>query len=203
MPIATRLTELLGVTHPIMLAPMDIVADGRLAATVSWAGGFGIIGGGYGDEAWLTREMNAAGDARVGVGFITWSMAKQPRLLDLVLERRPPAVMLSFGEVKPHADKIKRAGTDLSGSDARTGEGCCCKRCGYPCCSRRGGRRPRYSPGYLPPRSSCRRCGAWHPSRCSRRHRRWPRARGSPYARSRRCAGWHPFLRDAGGGRFV
>ncbi len=113
MPIATRLTELLGVTHPIMLAPMDIVADGRLAATVSRAGGFGIIGAGYGDEAWLTREMNAAGDARVGVGFITWSMAKQPRLLDLVLERRPPAVMLSFGDVKPHADKIKRAGALL------------------------------------------------------------------------------------------
>ena len=96
-----------------MLAPMDLVADGRLAATVSRAGGFGIIGGGYGDEAWLTREMDAAGAARVGVGFITWSIAKQPRLLDLVLERRPPAVMLSFGEVKPHADKIRRAGALL------------------------------------------------------------------------------------------
>jgi hypothetical protein len=64
MPIATHLTELLGATHPIMLAPMDIVADGRLAATVSRAAGFGIIGAGYGDEAWLVREMNAAGDAR-------------------------------------------------------------------------------------------------------------------------------------------
>ena len=110
MSITTRLTELLGVKHPIMLAPMDIVADGRLAASVSRAGGFGIIGGGYGDEAWLTREMDAAGDARVGVGFITWSMAKKPRLLDLVLERRPPAIMLSFGDVEPHAGKIKRAG---------------------------------------------------------------------------------------------
>jgi nitronate monooxygenase len=113
MSIATRLTMLLGVKHPILLAPMDLVADGRLAATVSRAGAFGIIGGGYGDEAWLAREMDAAGDARVGVGFITWSMAKRPRLLDLVLERRPPAIMLSFGEVGPHADKIKRAGAML------------------------------------------------------------------------------------------
>ena len=110
MSITTRLTELLGIKHPIMLAPMDIVADGRLAASVSRAGGFGIIGGGYGDEAWLTREMDAAGDARVGVGFITWSMAREPRLLDLALERRPPAIMLSFGDVEPHAGKIKRAG---------------------------------------------------------------------------------------------
>ncbi len=110
MPISTRLTELLGVQHPIVLAPMDLVADGRLAAAVSRAGGFGILGGGYGDEAWLAREMDAAGGARVGVGFITWAMAKQPRLLDLVLERRPPAVMLSFGDVRPHAARIKRAG---------------------------------------------------------------------------------------------
>ncbi len=113
MTIATRLTERLGIRHPIMLAPMDLVADGKLAATVSRAGGFGIIGGGYGDEAWLKRELDAAGDARIGVGFITWSMAKQPRLLDLVLERKPAAVMLSFGEVKPHAAKIKKSGALL------------------------------------------------------------------------------------------
>src|SRR5262245_9518642 len=113
MAISTRLTTLLGVEHPILLAPMDIVADGRLAAEVARAGGFGIIGGGYGDAAWLAREMDAAGDAGVGVGFITWSMAKQPSLLDLALERKPPAIMLSFGEVRPHADKIKRAGAKL------------------------------------------------------------------------------------------
>jgi nitronate monooxygenase len=107
--ISTRLTELLRIEHPILLAPMDLVADGQLAAAVSRAGGFGIIGGGYGDEAWLKREMDAAGDARIGVGFITWSMARRPQLLDMVLERRPPAVMLSFGDVQPHAEKIKRA----------------------------------------------------------------------------------------------
>ena len=110
MPIATRLTELLRLEHPILLAPMDVVADGKLAATVSKAGGFGIIGGGYGNEEWLTRELDAASGARVGVGFITWSMAKNPRLLDLALERKPPAIMLSFGDVKPHAGKIKHAG---------------------------------------------------------------------------------------------
>jgi len=110
MTIATRITELLKVQHPILLAPMDLVADGKLAAIVSKAGGFGIIGGGYGNEEWLKRELDAAGDARVGVGFITWSMAKTPRLLDLALERKPVAVFLSFGDVKPHADKIKKAG---------------------------------------------------------------------------------------------
>lgn len=113
MPLKTRLTELLGIEYPILLAPMDMISDGRLAAAVSRAGGFGIIGGGYGDDAWLTREMDAAGVVPVGVGFITWSLAKSPRLLDVVLERRPPAIMLSFGEVAPHAERIKAAGARL------------------------------------------------------------------------------------------
>ena len=113
MPISTRITGLLRCEHPILLAPMDVVADGKLAATVSRAGGFGIIGGGYGNEQWLTRELDAAGDARIGVGFITWSMAKNPRLLDIALERKPAGIMLSFGDEKPHAGKIKRAGALL------------------------------------------------------------------------------------------
>lgn len=113
MPITTRITEMLGIEHPVLLAPMDLVADGALAAAVSDAGGLGFIGGGYGDADWLTREMDAAGPSRVGVGFITWSMARHPAVLDMVLERRPPAVMLSFGPVAPHADRIKRAGARL------------------------------------------------------------------------------------------
>ncbi len=110
MAISTRLTEKLGVRHPVLLAPMDKISDARLAAAVSRAGGFGIIGGGYGDEEWLRRELTAAGEARVGVGFITWAMAKRPQLLDIALEHGPPAVMLSFGETRPHIGKIKRAG---------------------------------------------------------------------------------------------
>jgi len=96
-----------------MLAPMDVVADARLTAAVSVAGGFGILGGGYGNEEWLTRELNLLGTLKApyGVGFITWSMAKQPKLLDLVLERKPAAVMLSFGDPTPFIERVKRAGT--------------------------------------------------------------------------------------------
>ena len=113
MAIHTALTDTLDIRHPVLLAPMDLVADGKLAAAVSSAGGFGILGGGYGDETWLKKELDVAGKARVGVGFITWSMARQPRLLDVTLERKPAAVMLSFGDPAPHADRIKRAGALL------------------------------------------------------------------------------------------
>ncbi|HUV58083.1 MAG TPA: nitronate monooxygenase [Acidimicrobiales bacterium] len=40
----TRLTEILGIEHPVMLAGMGGVAYGRLAAAVSEAGGYGCLG---------------------------------------------------------------------------------------------------------------------------------------------------------------
>lgn len=113
MRLQTRLTERLGIEHPILLAPMGVMAGGRLAAAVSAAGGLGLIGGGYGDAAWLEQQFAAAGEARVGCGFITWSMARSPELLEQVLARRPAALMLSFGEVQPHAARIKAAGVPL------------------------------------------------------------------------------------------
>jgi nitronate monooxygenase len=107
--ITTPVTQLLGINHPILLAPMANVTDARLVAAVDAAGGFGILGGGYGEEQWLVRELDLLdrSKARFGVGFITWSLAKQPRLLDLALERRPAAVMLSFGSPTPFIDRIK------------------------------------------------------------------------------------------------
>ena len=58
MSITTPVIDLLGINHPILLAPMDLVADGRLVATVDAAGGFGILGGGYSEEKWLVRELD-------------------------------------------------------------------------------------------------------------------------------------------------
>jgi nitronate monooxygenase len=113
MRLRTRLTERLGIEHPILLAPMGVTAGGRLAAAVSNAGGLGIIGGGYGDADWLDQQFAAAGNARIGCGFITWSMARDPKLLEQVLAKRPAALMLSFGEVEPHASRIKAAGIPL------------------------------------------------------------------------------------------
>lgn len=111
--LSTPLTDLLGVRHPILLAPMGDAAGGRLAAAVSDAGAFGLIGGGYGDPAWLARELELAGDSRVGVGFITFALEGRPEALRLALDARPPAVQLSFGDPRPHADAIHDAGALL------------------------------------------------------------------------------------------
>lgn len=113
MALATALTKRLGIEHPIISAPMAYAAGGRLAAAVSAAGGLGLIGGGYGDADWLAEQFRAAGNASVGCGFITWSLAKKPELLDQVLARSPRAVFLSFGDPQPFADRIRGAGSLL------------------------------------------------------------------------------------------
>ncbi|MBZ4609819.1 NAD(P)H-dependent flavin oxidoreductase [Mycobacterium avium] len=111
--LPTRLTDLFGIEQPILLAPMALVSGGRLAAAVTRAGGLGLIGGGYPDAEWLQRQIDRAEGARVGYGFITWSLARNPGVLDLALDRGPAAVMLSFGELAPFADRIHAAGVPL------------------------------------------------------------------------------------------
>ena len=111
--LSTRLTQKLGLRHPIISAPMAFAAGGALAAAVSRAGGLGLIGGGYGDNGWLEEQFALTKGERVGVGFITWSLRKSPSLLTDVLRHRPVAVMLSFGDPRPFVDEIHRAGALL------------------------------------------------------------------------------------------
>lgn len=111
--LTTRLTECFGIEHPILSAPMALAGGGALAAAVTRAGGLGMIGGGYGDGAWLEEQFAAAGNTRIGCGFITWSLARQPQLLGQVLAHRPAALMLSFGDPVPFAAEIAAAQVPL------------------------------------------------------------------------------------------
>jgi len=111
--LTTPLCELLGIRHPLLLAPMAGVAGGALAAAVSRAGGLGIIGGGYGDPEWLGAELARAAGARIGVGFITWRLDARAALLDMSLDHGVAAVLLSFGEVAPYVDRVHGAGALL------------------------------------------------------------------------------------------
>src|SRR5438270_10809924 len=115
MSISTSLSALLGIKHPILSAPMDVIAGARLTSAVSSAGGFGILGGGCGERTWLEQETAKLTRcaAPFGIGFITWSLAKQPELLDIALNARPRAIMLSFGDPKQLAPRDKAAGALL------------------------------------------------------------------------------------------
>jgi nitronate monooxygenase len=113
MRIATRLTDRLKLQHPIISAPMAFASGGELAGVVSAAGGLGLIGGGYGDSDWLARQFDRSSNRPVGCGFITWSLARNPRLLDQALERSPSAIFLSFGNPEPFASSVRAAAVPL------------------------------------------------------------------------------------------
>jgi nitronate monooxygenase len=111
--IETALTRLLGIQHPILLAPMGSAAGGKLAAAVTHAGGLGLLGSGYASEAAIRTELGEAGNARVGIGFILWALDKNPKALDVALDAKPVAVMLSFGDPTPYTGRIKAAGARI------------------------------------------------------------------------------------------
>ncbi|GIJ66721.1 NAD(P)H-dependent flavin oxidoreductase [Virgisporangium ochraceum] len=114
MVLRTRFTELLGVRHPIALAPMGGSAGGALAAAVSRGGGLGMVGAGPGDPEWMDRELPLAAarpDLPWGVGFLAWAAG-----VDAVrhaLEYGPRAVMLSFGDPAPFAGAVRAVGAIL------------------------------------------------------------------------------------------
>jgi nitronate monooxygenase len=113
MEFRTPITDLLGIRHPILLAPMGAVSGGALAAAVSRAGGLGLLGPGYDDEAWIEREFAAADGVPIGIGFITWHLARHPDRLRAALAHKPVAVMLSFGDPAPFVPPIRAAGARL------------------------------------------------------------------------------------------
>ncbi len=111
--IETALTRLLGIEHPILLAPMGSAAGGKLAAAVTNAGGLGLIGSGYANADAIRKELIEAGNTRVGIGFILWALERNPSALDVALDAKPAAVMLSFGDPRPFTGRIREAGCKI------------------------------------------------------------------------------------------
>ena len=182
MQLQTTLTESLDIEHPILLAAMDVVADARLTVAVIEAGGYGFLGGGYGDEAWLRRELAVLAPATrergraFGVGFITWSLARKPHLLEIALEQGPGAVWLSFGDPAAFAQRIKAAGAKLvcqvqteamakaaldAGADILVAEGAEAGGHGVTRGTLGAGARDRGPGGLACSGGGCGRCGRW------------------------------------------
>ncbi|MDX2937216.1 NAD(P)H-dependent flavin oxidoreductase [Streptomyces ipomoeae] len=117
MTLTTAFTKLLGVRHPIALAPMGGSAGGALAAAVSRGGGLGMLGAGQGDREWLARELPIVVESAErtgtpwGAGFLAWGADADA--VDRVLAHGPRAVMLSFGDPSPFAERVRAAGAAL------------------------------------------------------------------------------------------
>lgn len=113
MPFDTALTRMFGIDIPVISAPMAGVAGGKLAAAVTGGGGLGLIGGGYPDPALVEHEFAEAGNAIVGIGFISWALAKNPKALNVALAHSPKAIFLSFADILPFVAQSKSSSAKL------------------------------------------------------------------------------------------
>lgn len=112
--LRTALTDMFGISHPVVLAPMGGVAGGELAAAVCEGGGLGMIGGGRGDLSWLERQCELARtrtDKPWGIGFLSWAIDRP--VIEWAVDQHPAAIMLSFGDPAPFVTPIRNAGIRL------------------------------------------------------------------------------------------
>ncbi|MEV5243436.1 nitronate monooxygenase [Streptomyces cinnamoneus] len=116
--IKTKLTELLGIDHPVISAPMGSVAGGRLASAVTAAGGLGLVGVSYGDAAFIDEHVAQAARAGGvwGVGCVMFTFDERPGLWEQVMGYAPPVVALSFGDeeqVHRYVGRAREAGSHV------------------------------------------------------------------------------------------
>lgn len=114
--LRTRICDLLGVELPIISAPMGGSAGADLAAAVSEAGGFGMIGGtSAGGADWLRaqiRAVQARTDRPFGVGFIS-SYPNTDELVEVALEERVRFMSHSFADPTPWIEPAHREGVTV------------------------------------------------------------------------------------------
>ena len=137
----TRVTELLGIEYPIIQGGMAWVAESHLAAAVSAAGGFGIIGSATAPaevvKNWI-KEIKETTDKPFGVNIMLMSPYAE-EVAHLAAEEKVAAVTTGAGNPGKYMQLWKDAGVKVmpvvasvamaklmarAGADAVIAEGC-------------------------------------------------------------------------------
>lgn len=112
MALRTRLTELLGIEHPIIQGGMAWTATAELVAAVSNAGGIGIIGAGQMPTDVLRSEIRRAKeltDKPFGVNLMLLT-PHIDELVDMVIEEGVHAVTTGAGNPAKYMTDLKAVG---------------------------------------------------------------------------------------------
>ncbi|WP_068874899.1 MULTISPECIES: nitronate monooxygenase family protein [unclassified Phenylobacterium] len=113
MALHTKLCDLLGVKHPIMLAGMGGVSYAELAAAVSNAGGYGVLGmAGRGPDfiREQMRQVKTLTDKPFGVDLLAASPESLTASVDVIIEEGASSFVAGLGVPMPILEKLKKAG---------------------------------------------------------------------------------------------
>lgn len=137
----TEITELLGITYPIIQGGMAWVAEYHLAAAVSQAGGLGIIGAANAPAEWVRQqiqEVRKKTDKPFGVNIMLMSPYAE-EVARVVAEEKVKVVTTGAGSPEKYMTMWKEAGIcvipvvasvalakrmERCGADAVIAEGC-------------------------------------------------------------------------------
>lgn len=110
--LKTRLTELLGLEHPIVQAGMSWAAGPELAAAVSGAGALGVIGAGpmYPDALRAAIRFVKAKTERPFAVNVPLYRNQADLVLDIVLEEGAPILIASQGGPQKYLARFHAAG---------------------------------------------------------------------------------------------
>jgi enoyl-[acyl-carrier protein] reductase II len=113
MALHTELCDLLGVKRPIMLAGMGGVSYAELAAAVSNAGGYGVLGMAGAEPDFIRdqmRQVRALTDKPFGVDLLTALPESLTDSVDAIIEEGASSFIAGLGVPLPIIDKLKAAG---------------------------------------------------------------------------------------------
>lgn len=137
----TRVTQLLGVEHPIIQGGMAWIADAQLAAAVSEAGALGLIACGGAPVEWVRGQIEKARtltDKPIGLNIMLMN-PEAPELAKLAAEMHVDVVTTGAGNPGNYIEMWKEAGVTVvpvvasaalarrmerCGADAVVAEGC-------------------------------------------------------------------------------
>ncbi|MDP3855802.1 nitronate monooxygenase family protein [Phenylobacterium sp.] len=113
MTLHTPLCDLLGVEHPVMLAGMGGVSYAELAAAVSNAGGYGVLGMAGRSPDFIRDEMRkvkSLTDKPFGVDLLAASPESLTASVEIIIEEGASSFVAGLGVPMPIMEKLKKAG---------------------------------------------------------------------------------------------
>src|SRR3546814_8225537 len=113
MSLHTKRCDRLGVTHPVMLAGMGGVSYAELAAAVSNAGGYGVLGMAGRSPEFIRDEMRkvkSLTDKPFGVDLLAASPESLTASVEIIIEEGASSFVAGLGIPMPIMARLKAAG---------------------------------------------------------------------------------------------